>query len=92
MCALNLCHRGRLAWVSATADVRLAPLRRLLCLLRVLLPQTQTTCVRAFILNLETRQWEKLERVNDCYELELEIVPYATAKDMLPKPQSPSGF
>ena len=42
----------------------------------------------AFIYNLKTKAIEKLERVNDCYELELEIVPYEDAKPLL----DASGF
>ena len=42
----------------------------------------------SFIMNMETGKFEKLKRVNDCYELELEIVPYEEAKPHL----KTSGF
>ena len=37
----------------------------------------------SFIMNMETGEFEKLKRANDCYELELEIVPYEEAKPHL---------
>ena len=39
----------------------------------------------AFIYNISTGAVEKLHRVNDCYEMELEVVPYAQAKPLLEK-------
>ena len=37
----------------------------------------------AFIYHLATGHVEKIQRVNDCYEMGLEIVPYAQAKPLL---------
>ena len=39
----------------------------------------------SFILNLNTGELEMMERVDDTFELELEVVPYAEAKPMLEK-------
>ena len=39
----------------------------------------------SFILNLSNGEIEMMERVDDTFELELEIVPYAEAKPMLDK-------
>ena len=42
----------------------------------------------AFIYNLTTKTLERIERVEDSFELELEVVPYEAAKQVL----EPSGF
>ena len=42
----------------------------------------------SFIMNMATGEFERLERVNDCFELELEVVPYEEAKPLL----KTSGF
>ena len=34
-------------------------------------------------MNLATREFERLERVNDRFEFELEVVPYEEAKPLL---------
>ena len=40
------------------------------------------------VMNLATGEFERLERVNDCFELELEVIPYEEAKPHL----KTSGF
>ena len=37
----------------------------------------------SFILDLETNEVDWLERVGDCFEIELEVLPYAEAKPLL---------
>ena len=39
----------------------------------------------SFILNLNTGEIEMMERVDDTFEIEVEIVPYAEAKPQLEK-------
>ena len=39
----------------------------------------------AFIYNVSTGVVEKLLRLNDCYEMEFEVVPHAQAKPLLDK-------
>ena len=46
--------------------------------------------VGSFILNLRTDEVDWLERVDDRFELELEIVPYAGAKEEFAKANSES--
>ena len=42
----------------------------------------------SFIMDLETGEFDKLTRVNDCFELELEVMPYTEAESLL----KASGF
>ena len=46
----------------------------------------------SFILNLRTDEVDWLNRVDDCYELELEVVPYQEAKQYLDSIKPAPGF
>ena len=37
----------------------------------------------SFVLDLETNEVDWLERVDDCFEIELEVLPYTEAKPLL---------
>ena len=46
----------------------------------------------SFILNMDQGEFDMLERVDDCFELELEIVPYAEAASILKDMGLDQGF